>query len=61
MVEKHPHKDPAQRAKTVYGRFAQLPGKQRVLLGVIGVLFSSLGLAYSDHAAHEMLDKGGKK
>lgn len=38
----------APRERTIAGRFAALPPKQRVLLGVFGMCFSGMGLLFSN-------------
>ena len=46
---------------TVYGRFRALPGRQRVLLGVVGMMLSGCGLYFSEKgqqvAPHELAAK----
>ena len=37
-----------ERERTIAGRFRALPPKQRILLGVLGMVFSYCGLMFSD-------------
>ena len=46
-----------ERERTIAGRFRALPARQRMLLGLFGVIFSSFGLAFSDRLERKHLER----
>jgi hypothetical protein len=50
---------PPPRERTIFGRFRALPPKQRMLLGLFGIVFSSAGLYFSDSLERQHQRRGG--